>query len=263
MASITFLGTGGGRFATVYQVRRTGGIYLKDRINVHIDPGPGAMLALRDTGIDPAATDMILISHAHLDHIADAAVAVEGMTSCSLKKRGTVAGSVGSILGQDGFLPAITPYHRNIAWNAQALRPGDALAREGLRVLATPTKHSDPTGIGFRFETSAGIISYVSDSEFDDTVVRAHKGARVLILCVTRPLRSRVKFHLSTEDAAEFASQVRPEAVVLTHLGSKLIHDGVEKQRRYVEDGSGVRTIAAEDLMRLTIGKRIAVKLPG
>jgi phosphoribosyl 1,2-cyclic phosphodiesterase len=164
MVSITFLGTGGGRFATVYQVRRTGGVYLSDTADVHIDPGPGAMLAMRDAGIDPARTDLILISHAHPDHYADAEVAVEGMTSCSLKRKGTVAGSVGSIFGEGDFGPVLSAYHRRIAWNAQALRPGDALALSGMRILATPTAHSDPSGIGFRIETSAGTVSYVSDS---------------------------------------------------------------------------------------------------
>ncbi len=260
MVSLTFLGTGGGRFATVYQVRRTGGIYLSDTTNVHIDPGPGAMLALRDAGIDPAATDLILISHAHPDHYADAEVAIEGMTSCSIKRRGTVAGSIGSILGEGDFGPVISPYHRRIAWNAQPLRPGEALSVGGIRAMATPTAHSEPSGIGFRIETSAGVISYVSDTQLDDSVVKAHEGARVLILCVTRPMRSRVKNHLSTEDAAEFASRIKPEAAVLTHFGSKLIHDGVEKQRAYVEESSDVRTIAAEDLMRISIGRRITVR---
>ena len=262
MVIMTFLGTGGGRFATVYQVRRTGGIYVSDTANVHIDPGPGAMLALRDAGIDPAKTDLILVSHAHPDHYADAEVAVEGMTSCSLKKKGTVAGSVGSIFGEGDFGPVISPYHRRIAWNALSLRPGESLAVKGMRVIATSTKHSDPTGIGFRIDTSAGIVSYVSDSELDDKVVTEHAGARVLILCVTRPLRSRVKNHLSTEDAADFSSRIKPELTVLTHFGSKFIHDDVEKQREHVEANSGVRTVAAQDLMRVSMGRTIAIRPP-
>jgi len=116
--------------------------------------------------------------------------------------------------------------------------------------------------VGFRIETSAGVISYVSDTELKDEVVESHEGARVLILCVTRPLRSRVKNHLSTEDAAEFARLIKPDAAVLTHFGSKFIHDDVEKQRIFVECDSGVRTIAAEDMMRLTVGVRISARMP-
>ena len=81
-------------------------------------------------------------------------------------------------------------------------------------------------------------------------------------MCVTRPLGSRVKHHLATEDAAEFAERVEPEVAVLTHFGSKLVHEGVEKQRRFVEESSGVRTVAAEDFMRLTVGSGIRVTRP-
>ena len=42
MVRITFLGTGGGRFATIYQARATGGFYIEDGRNLHVDPGPGA-----------------------------------------------------------------------------------------------------------------------------------------------------------------------------------------------------------------------------
>jgi ribonuclease BN (tRNA processing enzyme) len=100
----------------------------------------------------------------------------------------------------------------------------------------------------------------VSDTELDDGVVASHRGARVLILCVTRPLRSRVKNHLSTEDAAEFARRISPEVATLTHFGSKFIHDDVERQRAYVEERSGVRTIAAEDMMRLNLAKDAPVR---
>jgi hypothetical protein len=36
-----------------------------------------------------------------------------------------------------------------------------------------------------------------------------------------------------------------------------VIVDGIEAQVRYIEEASGVRTIAAEDFMTIDIGKRI------
>ena len=52
MTRLTFLGTGGGRFVTLNQERSTGGIYLEDGYKVHIDPGPGAVHALKRNRID-------------------------------------------------------------------------------------------------------------------------------------------------------------------------------------------------------------------
>jgi ribonuclease BN (tRNA processing enzyme) len=65
---------------------------------------------------------------------------------------------------------------------------------------------------------------------------------------------------MSTEDAAAMAKEIRPELAVLTHFGSKLINDGVQRQADFVEEESGVRTIAAEDFMRLTMGARITAR---
>ena len=68
---LVFIGTGGGRFATIYQTRSTGGFILDDGVRMHIDPGPGALTNMSKAGIDPALTESILISHCHPDHYSD------------------------------------------------------------------------------------------------------------------------------------------------------------------------------------------------
>lgn len=257
MTSITFLGTGGGRFATIYQVRSTGGIYIQDTVRMHLDPGPSALANMRRLALDPAKTNAVLISHCHPDHYADAEMLVEGMTRGGFKRSGTLVGSRSALEGGDGFSPAVSSYHQSIAQHVRMVVAGDELELGGMRVQVTPTSHSDPHGVGFRFHTSTGIVSYVGDTELSPQLPEAHRGSRVMIVNVTRPLRARVPKHLTTEDAATIASEVRPEVVLLTHFGMKLIHDGVDKQARYVEKVSGVRTIAAEDLMTVKVGKSI------
>ena len=63
MTKLVFLGTGGGRFSTIYQIRATGGLYLMDGINMHIDPGPSAAHQMHRVKLDPAKTDAVLVSH--------------------------------------------------------------------------------------------------------------------------------------------------------------------------------------------------------
>ncbi len=257
MTRITFLGTGGGRFATVYQVRNTGGIYLEAEVNIHLDPGPGAVINLNRLGIDPASTDGVLVSHCHPDHYADAEVLIEGMTRCNFSRRGLLAGSRSVIDGTNDHGPAVSAYHRRIVSECLSLKPGECFNVGKLEIQTTPTSHSDIDGIGFRFMTEEGIISYVSDSELVDEVIDAHKGARVLIMCVTRPLGARVKFHMSTEDAAALTNYVKPEVAIMTHFGSKFVHEDPEKQAMYVQEKSGIRTIPAVDFMRLSMLKGI------
>ena len=63
--------------------------------------------------------------------------------------------------------------------------------------------------------------------------------------------------HMYTETAAELISGIGPEAAVLTHFGVGVFEDGVDEQVRYIEKRTGVRTIAAEDLMTIEMGREI------
>ncbi|WP_400207638.1 MBL fold metallo-hydrolase [Candidatus Methanomassiliicoccus intestinalis] len=257
---LTFLGTGGGRFATMYQTRATGGIYLADNIKLHLDPGPSALHNMKCAAIDPAKTDGLLLSHCHPDHYSDAEVLVEGMSKGGIVKRGALIGSESVILGEGEFDSPISTYHKSICSRVSAVTAGDRFRIGNTVIDATPTQHSDPYGVGFRIHTRNGIVSYVSDSEITDKVVAAHRGARVLILNLTRPLGAKVPYHLCTEEAALFAREIVPEMVLLTHFGMKLLREGVNKQVKYIKEHSGTRVIAAEDLMRVSIGKDITVK---
>ncbi|NYT12755.1 MAG: MBL fold metallo-hydrolase [Methanomassiliicoccales archaeon] len=263
MTSITFLGTGGGRFATIYQIRSTGGIYLQDGVNIHIDPGPGALGSMKELSIDPARTDAILISHCHPDHYVDAEVLLEGMAMGGFKKKGFLIGSQTVLEGNENLGPCISQYHRSLPEKVMIVRKGDRFTVGNIDIGVTPTVHNDPLGVGFRFETSGGIISYVSDTEIHEAVVEAHRGARILILNLTRPLGSKVPRHLETEEAAEMVKGIKPEVAVLTHFGMKIIHDGVTSQSRFIEKESGVRTIAAEDFMKLGVGRSIRISSKG
>jgi ribonuclease BN (tRNA processing enzyme) len=257
LTSITFLGTGGGRFATIYQIRATGGIYINDGERIHLDPGPSALMNMRRLALDPAKTNAILISHCHPDHYADAEMLIEGMTKGGFKRTGTLVGSASAIEGSNGFSPAVSAYHQSIAGHVLKVEAGSEFSVGNLRVQATRTSHSDPTGVGFRFHCSSGIISYVGDTELAPDLAKVHLGSRVLILNLTRPLGSRVPKHLCTEDAAVIAREIKPEVVLLTHFGMRLVHEGVKKQTKYIEDFSGARTLAAEDLMTVQVGKNI------
>lgn len=214
-------------------------------------------MSMRRLALDPAKTDAVLISHCHPDHYADAEMLIEGMTKGGCKRSGVLVGSVSSIKGTNGFSPAVSEYHQSISAGTETVEPGSVFMVKSMMVEATRTSHGDPTGVGFKFHTSGGIISYVGDTEYTDYLKDDHKGCRVLILNLTRPLNARVPKHLCTEDAATLAKEICPEVVLLTHFGMRLVHEGVKKQMEFIEKTSGVRTIAAEDLMTVQVGKII------
>jgi phosphoribosyl 1,2-cyclic phosphodiesterase len=260
--SLRFLGTGGGRFTTIYQARSTGGCLLEAGLRVHIDPGPGALLRARQEGEDPTATRAVLVTHAHPDHYSEAEVAVEGMTKGGTVKRGTVVGSKSVIEGTDTHDAVFSRYHKDRPSEFFAVAPGDNFKLGTVSVRATPSKHSDDTTVGFRFTTGEGVIGYLADTALEETVVAAHRGSRVLVLPATRPRHSRIEWHLCSEDIVAVLKAVRPEIALLNHLGLKMVRSGPEKEAAWIEEQSGVRTVAAFDGMRVVVGDAIEIAKP-
>lgn len=255
MARITFLGTGGGRFATIYQARATGGIYLEDGRNIHIDPGPGALVRMRSVGMDPLATDAILISHCHPDHYLDAEILIEAMTEGGTRKQGVLIASQSVVEGNGDFGPAISRYHLSLPRSVRVVQPFTKVSFKPFEISATPSAHSDTSAVGFKIQTSEGIVSYVSDTQLVEQVIRAHRHARVLIACVTRPLGQRIPHHLSTEDAGYLIEKTKPELAVITHFGMRVIQENPDTQARWIEERSGVKTVAARDFMTIELRK--------
>ena len=261
MTKLVFLGTGGGRIVTLSQERSTGGVYIEDGVRIHVDPGPGALKALRESNIDPTETDALFISHCHPDHYACGEILIEGM-SFRKRKGGVLFASRSVVKGNGTIGPAISSYHRKKLRSVQVVSPEKEYRFRNLRFLTTPTVHSDPTGVGFRFRTRNGDISFVSDTEIRDDIVESHKGARILILPNTRPLESRIKNHLSTEDSADFASEVDPELLILNHMGKKMLKHNPESQAKWIYEKSGIKTVAGVDGLKIHLGDEIELEFP-
>ncbi len=258
---LVFVGTGGGRFATITQKRRTGGIrFLSKRLNMHLDPGPGALIYSLEMGLNPQKIMAVLVSHSHPDHYTNAEILIEAMTRGMLKKRGTVAATPSVLFGNEESGPAISRYHQQIPQKVVEVKPGVVFHIEDTRIVATKAKHSDTDAVGFRFESpEVGDIAYTSDTEYFEGVGKAYEGVRLLILCVMRPSGNPWMGHMTPDDAIKIVEEVKPEMAVATHFGMKMIFSGPRREVRLIEEKTGVPTIAAFDGMRLRVGEKIRV----
>jgi len=260
MTKITFLGTGGGRHTTMFQARSTGGFLIEHGDSrIHVDPGPGALTNMCQIGYDLRKTDAIIVSHCHPDHYSDAQVVIEGMTYGGWRRRGEVYGSVSVMEGYKGLGPMMSDYHKGLPERTFVLRPGDEYDIAGLKTRIMKADHSDPTNIGFKFETEFGTISYVSDTYYSDEIAEQYKGTRVLLLPITTPSGNRINGHLCTDDAIPFLNIVKPELCIFIHLGIVILKQDPYKQAKMVEDATGIRTIVGEDLMTLDVKKDIEI----
>ncbi len=259
---LIFLGTGGGRFATITQRRRTGGIrILHEKANIHLDPGPGALVYSLEGKLSPQKINGILISHCHPDHYNDAEILIEAMTRGMTKKRGTLAAAHSVLHGSKHCEPSISKYHRQMPEQVIDVKPGTTFNVTNLNVAATQAKHTDPDAVGFRIAVpNTGDIAYTSDSEYLPGIGKQYSGVRVLILCVLRPSGSPWKGHMTTDDAIKIAEEAKPELAVLTHLGMQMIIRDPNNEAKQLQNQTGIKAVAATDGMHIKIGERIQIQ---
>lgn len=260
MIELVFLGTGGGRFAMITQKRRTGGIrMLSEGVNIHIDPGPGALIYSIEMGLDPQKINAILVSHSHPDHANDAEVLIEAMSRGTVRRRGTLAAAHSVLYGNDVCEPSISKYHQGMPERVIDARVGVSFEVGRVEVGVIRAVHSDPDTVGFRFRTEFGDLTYMPDSEYFDSVGEFCGGSRLLILSVLRPSGKPWRGHMTTDDAVRIIEESKPEFVVITHFGIQMIFKGPKKEAELIESRTGVPTVAAVDGMRLFFGEEIHV----
>jgi len=259
---LVLLGTGGGRFATLTQKRRTGGIrFISESLHIHLDPGPGALIYSLNMKLDPQKVKAVLVSHCHPDHYTDAEILVEAMTRGMTTRRGVLAAPRSVLFGSEVCGPAISKYHQQMPERVIEARPGVTFTVNDMKILTTEARHTDPDTVGYRLETrDVGDIGYTSDTEYFEGAGKPYKGVRLLLLCVMRPSGQPWKGHMTTEDAVKIVKEASPEMAVTTHFGMKMIFKGPAREAKTIEEKTGVPTLAASDEMRISIGEKIRVE---
>jgi len=256
------LGTGGGRFTMITQLRRTAGIRIAHvGTDIHLDPGPGALVYSNWARLSPQKLDAIAVTHFHPDHYTDAEVLVEAMTHGTQDKRGVLAASRSVLQGGDDFDPSISRYHQGLVKEVQVLGSGSAFEVDDLRFQATEARHSDADTVGLRVDApGVGSIGYTSDTAPYDGLGETYRGCRLLILCVLRPRGKPLKYHLCTDDALRILEEVKPGCGVLTHFGMSMLNAGPEEEAAYLESETGVPTVSARDGMQIILSEGIEIR---
>ncbi|MEM2889764.1 MAG: MBL fold metallo-hydrolase [Candidatus Hadarchaeum sp.] len=262
MVAVVFLGSGGGRFQMVGQYFKTGGFRIHTGVKVHVDPGPGALLLTHQYGLNPLDLDGIVVTHCHPDHYTDTEVLIEAMTKHSTKKRGSLICSRSVIDGVEGYGPAVSKYHQRKPEKLVILNNGDKFRLNDLELEAVPAKHSDPTTFGTIFHTDDGAIGYTSDTQYFEGISRYYAGVRILIANVTRPLSMRIPWHLCSEDLVKILTEVKPELVVMIHMGMMFLKHEPQSEAEKIKSETGVKTIPGQVGLRVDMDDKIKITRP-
>ena len=241
-------------FATITQRRMTGGLRIDkiDGKNIHIDPGPGALVRTYQFGLTPLKLDAVMVSHSHTDHYTDAEVLIEAMTKGMTRKKGTVLGSKSVIEGYKRWGPCISKYHLSKP-DVSVLGAGKTTRLGKIEIKGTKTIHGDPTAVGFNLKIKNFSLSYTADTEYFEDLHEYHSGADVLIASVIRPKNEKIRGHMSTHDFAKLVEEVSPRFAIMTHLGMKMLVNDAKKEADAVKEQTGVNTVAAYDGMKIDL----------
>jgi ribonuclease BN (tRNA processing enzyme) len=187
-----------------------------------LDAGQGALRRLLDSGREPSELDGVVLSHLHLDHIADLIplfFALSYDPELSARARFTLvadpragdllsglAGAVGTTL--DVEPPSVT---------RQWLAPGEACDIGPVAIRAARASHTEAS-LAYRFEHGGSSLVYLGDSEASPALVDLARGADLLIAHCAAPDSAPKPGHLHPSAAGELAAAAGVGSLLLSHF---------------------------------------------
>jgi len=255
---LSFLGSGGGRWVVLRQLRASGGFVLElANQKMHIDPGPGALVRAREHGVNLCDLTVVLVSHRHLDHMNDALAAIECMTKGATKKGGLFA-STPNVINDDPDYPSILDrFHKGVLGRIEVVEPGYAFSAGKVKVLATRTVHKDnDDGVGFVFSGDGQRIGYTGDGEYYSGMEDHFSSCDYLIMNVLRPRTDSWPGHMNTDGAFELISKAKPKHVILQHFGMKMLRGVAIREAQWLSKETGIKVTAARDGLVITHGSK-------
>lgn len=259
---ITFLGTAGGRIVIMTQIRASGGWILEmDNERIHVDPGPGALVRTKQYKVNLRKLTDLIVSHAHTDHYTDSEMIIESMTEGTRKKRGVLIGNEYVIKGGENYRPAISPFHLKLLERYEILKPGKKTKIGNIEITAIPTKHGEAKALGFVFKRSK-TLGYVGDGEYFEDQERYFEECDYLVLNGLRPKNVEWPEHMNSNQAVKLLRKVKPSLAVIQHFGMKMLRANPEREAKWIEKQTGVRTIAARDGMTIDFEKESSKPSP-
>ncbi len=251
MLRLRFLGTGGARWVVAKQIRSSGGFWLQtDAANIHVDPGPGALVrALAQVPrCDPATLDAIVLSHKHLDHSGDVNAMIEAMCQGGWRPRGALCAPRDAL--DPDLEPVVLPYARAFVpreWIVEA--NGGPFGAGDVEIHASARMHHPVETYGLHFRAPDATVSYVPCTRWFDGIADDYRAYApdVLVMNVLRYRDTMNVDHLTFDDARRLVEDIRPGVAIMSHFSTRMLERDPARLAYELEDATGVKTFAAYD----------------
>jgi ribonuclease BN (tRNA processing enzyme) len=250
---IYFLGTAGGRKTTFKKIRNSGGFLIKDKVLVHVDPGPGAFVYFFQTPFIPwKDLKAIVLSHLHLDHSADVNTLIESATESGKRKDLKLLAPKDAVYPPTGV---VLPYCLNLV-ELEILKTSKEFPIESLTVrVLFPQAHHKVEIYALEFKNSEGkSIVYIPCGKFEENwLSQIPKEVDLMILNTTFYRKRKNIEHLSVEDAKIIIQTTSPKKAIITHFSLEMLLKNPVEIAKEITKETGVETMSAYDLMCVEI----------
>lgn len=189
---------------------------MDDRIL--LDCGPGIWSALYKRPERRRPVDTVLVSHFHLDHVADLISLLFARYVMEVGKEQPL--SVYGPLGAKGRLGRLLEPHlewlREVSYSLHELTPAETRLGD-YTVRALPTGHTAES-ICFRITDGVGVsLFYSGDAAWNDDIVELARSCDVAIVEAALPSHRLAPDHLTPQLAGRLAAQANVKTLLLTH----------------------------------------------
>jgi ribonuclease BN (tRNA processing enzyme) len=220
--TVTFVGSGdafgsGGRLQTCILVDCADTRFA-------IDFGATSLVGLRQQGIHPNSIAAIILTHLHGDHCGGIPfLLLDAMLGAKRRTPLTILGPAGArahlLRLQEALFPGSHTMEPEFELEYREIHPGTDAELLGLRVSATPARHTQETNpLAVRVQIGEKAIAYTGDGELTEALCRLVSGADLLIAeCYfyDKPVR----WHLNYPDIARLCAK----RIVLTHMHGNML----------------------------------------
>ncbi|MCO5382355.1 MAG: MBL fold metallo-hydrolase [Methanosarcina barkeri] len=249
---ITFLGTG---VAIPQKGRVQSGVLVRlEEKPLLIDCGSGVLSKFPETDISHTEVDTVLLSHLHLDHVADLLPLLKANWLCG-KTNMRIYGPEGTEEWLSKVLGAYEYIMEEVDVDVIEIFPGKDFTPEGFdcEIRCTAAIHSVPT-LAYRVTAEDGEFVYSGDTEPSRDIMDLAAEADLLIHECSFPPGTNVTNHTTPTTLADMLEEYNKEigSICLTHFYPDM--QGHEREAVYRLKGyfEG-EVILAEDLMKLEL----------
>jgi ribonuclease BN (tRNA processing enzyme) len=244
--NISFLGTAGDSIVYGKQFKASGGIVIRTNNNqIHIDPGPGALVRAAQMKINIRETTGIVITNNTTLASNDLNALISGMTYEGMDNKGVVIAKKEVIQGNEENIQILKKECFNYVEKVISLEEEQKVGINNTEITAI--KSANNKSIGLKILTDTFTLGYTSDTEYFAGIADLYKGANIMILKCKNPEKLQEKNSLNTLDCIKILEKVKPKVAIITGFGIKMLEENPLNEARKIQKATGVQTMAAKD----------------